>query len=432
MSTAPVLHPVLAAVAAMSPTFMSTDDKASAMVGIATLESQLAELRMRVMADADDVAMDQAARDVPAWLSHHTRTSIATAKADLALATSLDRERPLVAEGMRAGVVTLPQARVICRSLDALAPRVDPEVLVEAEAHLVDLARTHGPRDLATLGRKVLDVIAPEIAEEAEAKRLADLEADAHDGTVMRLRRKANGRIAFSGETDEVTGTRLAIYLEAWTNPRKADSLDPADGASGDDGSLSSHPDPLQRLPHPRRLGQAFCAFLEAVDPKRLPVHGGNATQLVITIDFGSLCKEHGVGDVLTTAAVPGGILDGASATGGQLTASQVRRLACNADILPVVLNGKSQILDYGTSRRLFSPAQRRALQLRDPTCRAQGCDIPGTWAEAHHWIPWGRFGKTDLDNGVLLCSHHHHRAHDDRWTPDRLPNGDVRFTRRR
>ena len=191
--------------------------------------------------------------------------------------------------------------------------------------------------------------------------------------------------------------------------------------------------DPVQRLPHPRRLGQAFCAFLEAVDTSKLPIHGGNATQLLVTIDFDSLCKKHGVGDLLTTAALGGGTVDGVSATSNQLTASQVRRLACNAEILPVVLGGKSQILDYGRAKRLFSPAQQRALLLRDRTCRAEGCTIPGTWAEAHHWIPWGRFGKTDFKNGVLLCSHHHHRAHEeDTWTVSRLPNGDVRFTRRR
>ena len=69
---------------------------------------------------------------------------------------------------------------------------------------------------------------------------------------------------------------------------------------------------------------------------------------------------------------------------------------------------------------------------LRDRTCRAEGCEIPGTWAEAHHWIPWAKLGTTNLDDGVLLCSHHHHRVHqEDTYDTERLPNGDVRFTRR-
>ena len=67
--------------------------------------------------------------------------------------------------------------------------------------------------------------------------------------------------------------------------------------------------------------------------------------------------------------------------------------------------------IDLGRAKRLFTPAQRKALLIRDQTCRAEGCDIPGTWCDAHHLDPWHTGGPTDLDNGVLLCSHHHHRA---------------------
>ena len=112
-------------------------------------------------------------------------------------------------------------------------------------------------------------------------------------------------------------------------------------------------------------------------------------------------------------------------------TAAQARRLACNAHLIPAVLGGESEILDLGRAQRLFTAPQRRALLLRDRTCRAEGCDIPGTWAEAHHWVPWVSGGLTDLDDGVLLCSHHHHRAHDPDYLVERLANGDVRFARR-
>ena len=117
---------------------------------------------------------------------------------------------------------------------------------------------------------------------------------------------------------------------------------------------------------------------------------------------------------------------------GGALSATEIRRLACTAGIVPAVLGGKGEVLDLGREQRAFTPAQQLALILRDRTCRAEGCDIPGTWAEAHHWIPWSRGGKTDLANAVLLCSHYHHRVHDTCFTVDRLPNGDVRFPRRR
>jgi hypothetical protein len=108
------------------------------------------------------------------------------------------------------------------------------------------------------------------------------------------------------------------------------------------------------------------------------------------------------------------------------------RRLACTAGILPVVLGATSEILDLGRTRRLFSPAQRKALAIRDRACRAEGCDIPAAWCEAHHATnPWTHQGNTDLQDGLLLCTYHPHRAHDTHYDTPRLPNGDNRYTRR-
>ena len=82
----------------------------------------------------------------------------------------------------------------------------------------------------------------------------------------------------------------------------------------------------------------------------------------MVTIDLESLQTELGTGTIV----------------GGEpMSATAIRRLACNADIIPVVLGGKGEILDLGRTRRLFSPAQRKALRLRDQHCRAEGCTIP-------------------------------------------------------
>jgi hypothetical protein len=185
--------------------------------------------------------------------------------------------------------------------------------------------------------------------------------------------------------------------------------------------------DPLARLPYPRRTGQAFIQLLEAVDPRRLPIHGGDATTVVVTVQLAALQADLAAADLIGAGPVPGDDL-----TGDRLTAGQVRRLACTAKILPAVLGGESLPLDLGRARRLFSPDQRKALLIRDRTCRVEGCDIPGTWSEAHHLEPWLSAGPTDLDNGILLCSPHHHRAHDAAFRLERLANGDVRFHRRR
>jgi hypothetical protein len=69
---------------------------------------------------------------------------------------------------------------------------------------------------------------------------------------------------------------------------------------------------------------------------------------------------------------------------------------------------------------------------VRYPECAADGCDIPADWCEAHHaGDPWSKGGRTDLADGILYCSFHHHRVHDHRYRADRMPDGGVRFTRR-
>lgn len=171
-------------------------------------------------------------------------------------------------------------------------------------------------------------------------------------------------------------------------------------------------------MPAHRKLGDAFCSLLEVVDPRRLPVHGGDATTLIVTIPLESLTAE------LAAAGTVGH---------ERLTAAEARRLACTADIIPAVLGGASEVLDLGRSSRLFKPAQRKAMVIRDRECRAEGCTVPATWCEAHHGgTPWARGGRTDLKDGVLLCSWHHHRAHDPTYVVDRMPDGGVRFRRRR
>jgi hypothetical protein len=95
------------------------------------------------------------------------------------------------------------------------------------------------------------------------------------------------------------------------------------------------------------------------------------------------------------------------------------------------VLGGRSEPLDLGRSRRLFSPAQRKALRLCDKECRAEGCTVPAAWTDAHHLDPWSKGGRTDLADGILLCGHHHRLAHDPAYDHTRLANGDYRFHRR-
>ena len=101
----------------------------------------------------------------------------------------------------------------------------------------------------------------------------------------------------------------------------------------------------------------------------------------------------------------------------GPVTAATVRKIACDADIIPVLLGGEGRILDIGRTSRVFPPHIRKALTARDQGCAFPGCTIPAPWCEAHHITYWSHGGTTGTENGTLLCSHHHHLIHKEQWT---------------
>jgi hypothetical protein len=112
------------------------------------------------------------------------------------------------------------------------------------------------------------------------------------------------------------------------------------------------------------------------------------------------------------------------------LTADTLRRLCCDADVSRIITGPAGEILDVGRSARTATPAQRRALVVRDRGCVFPGCDRPPGYCQAHHLQPWEANGPTDLDNLVLACSHHHHALHDRGFTMTRAP--DATLTTRR
>lgn len=107
----------------------------------------------------------------------------------------------------------------------------------------------------------------------------------------------------------------------------------------------------------------------------------------------------------------------GITATGQVLSPDAVRRIACDAQIIPMILGGKGQPLDVGRGQRFFTDAQRIALFERDRHCTFPGCTIPAQWCDAHHLIPWAEGGRTDLILGALLCRLHHSYVHQHRLT---------------
>ena len=106
------------------------------------------------------------------------------------------------------------------------------------------------------------------------------------------------------------------------------------------------------------------------------------------------------------------------------ISAQLARQIACDAGIIPAVLAGPSQILDLGRTARTASPAQRRALILRDGGCSRPGCHTPPAWTQAHHITWWEHHGPTNLNNPALTCDHCHDLIHHHGWTITTDTNG--------
>lgn len=118
----------------------------------------------------------------------------------------------------------------------------------------------------------------------------------------------------------------------------------------------------------------------------------------------------------------------GSYTDGTPASPATVKQTLCDAGIARVVTESRSIILDYGTTRYLFTDAQFQALVLRDQHCRHPGCDRPPQWCEAHHVIPFPH-GPTALYNAVLKCSRHHHIGHRPGWTEKLEADGTYHLT---
>ncbi len=134
--------------------------------------------------------------------------------------------------------------------------------------------------------------------------------------------------------------------------------------------------------------------------------------------------------DLPTLAATAGGVAGARAAeidwVRAPLTGEAARRLACDAAVVRVLTDGASQILDIGRSTRTIPTALRRALDVRDRGCVAEGCDLPPPWTDGHHIVHWSRGGPTCLSNLCLLCRRHHQLVHEGSWRIEVLASGKV------
>ncbi|MGI9156445.1 MAG: HNH endonuclease signature motif containing protein [Marmoricola sp.] len=258
------------------------------------------------------------------------------------------------------------------------------------------------PTQLRHAGKHLLEVIAPDLADELIARQLEADEQAAYPKVRLSLRDNGDGTTAGYFRLPDLKAAMLKNAVEAIIAPRKlgADRIDPATG---------------KRIDYNTLLGQGFAELIEHLPVDELPRHGRvPVTLLELDPRLASALGAAGFGD------------------GDRLSPEQVRRLAGNAGIIPVLYGAPSVAIDRGRETRLFTEAQSVLMAIRDHGCRAETGDRPPSWCEAHHYgTTWSQGGRTDLADGVLLCAFHHRLAHHATYDHQRLPNGDVRFTRR-
>jgi hypothetical protein len=277
------------------------------------------------------------------------------------------------------GLIGADHLDIIVKTLKKIPSDTDLQHRAQAETMLVEHARTLDARALTYAARHILawlDQDGPEPADDQAAEPANDLRIDT-------LR---DGRVRVTAELAPDGGALLLGLLDPLTPP------DPAD--AGRDW----------RAPAERR-GDAFVDLLRlCANAATTPIDGGERPHLTLTMSLHELRDQIGRADL-------GGLANRAT-----LTAGQARRIACDAKITPMVLDGDSVPLDVGRTKRTAPPGIRRALTYRDGGCAFPTCNRPPQWTDAHHVTHWVDGGPTTLANMTLLCRRHHTLVHSSTW----------------
>ncbi len=323
------------------------------------------------------------------------------------LATALEGRWTRVRDALAAGAMNPDQVRVVVTALDDLPEDLEPDLLVQAEEALVGYAADFDPKELTTLGAHILTLIAPEVGKELDRKRLEAAEARATQQRRLTLSFDGHGSAHGRFTMPTAQGQMLHKLLLAFASPGHTNATTDQDGRKRQW---------VTGRPSAQKLGEAFCELIETYPRKTVPDLGGFSWTVVVTTTLADL--KNGTG----TATLD---------TGSEITATQARRLACEALIVPVVLGGEGQVLDAGRAARFYTPTQRLAMGVRDRGCTTRGCDWPPGLCHAHHHTRWVDGGRTDLKQGRLLCPHHHARAHDPAYAVTTHADNQVTFHRR-
>jgi hypothetical protein len=373
---------------------MTPEEAAATLAETTRLNAQAAELELRIAAHADrcDVGATEGATSTSAWWAQQTQMTQREAALKMKLAKTLEAHPP-VEEALRKGDILVDQTRVIVEAVDALPDDVDPSIRTMARDHLLDQAAHFDAKALRVLGQRVLEVVAPEIGEAEEARQLEAQERKA----------QAKARFTMHDDGHGTTHGRFSIPTHEADKLRKPLHALAAPKAGGEGAT-------------PHGMGLAFIEYLHRYPTSKLPQAGGMDATVVVTMSLETLL---------------GGLKAAQLDTGTRISPGLARKMACQAGIIPIVLGGKSEVLDVGRKRRLHTKAQRIAMAVRDGGCITLGCERPSAWCHAHHLDPWATGGHTSVERGGLLCTRHHTLIHHPAYLVTHHPGGKVSFHRR-
>ncbi|MCI9872391.1 DUF222 domain-containing protein [Arthrobacter humicola] len=395
-------------------------------------------------------AADDGYRNATDFLRARLRISAAEAKRRLTLAAELlpragsgghtgPPVRKELAAAVAAGEVASRAATVITLALDRVRHSCLPEAAATMEHALTVTAIENDADFLARIARRWAEALDQDGAEPSEEllRRI--------QGAFLRKPRHGLQHLEIFATADQFE--HLVTVMNTATNPRSGPDTGEgtatghtAQAGPGDGSEAADEPGPsdepataeqhaalpsLDLRSRPQRLLDGLVgACKAALATGGLPAAGGLRPQVMATIDYRDLLTR--LGTTPAEAGAPANTAQHGTGTRhgtgtllftGPVTASTVRKIACDADIIPVVLGGEGQVLDIGRASRVFPPHIRKAITARDRGCAFPQCTIPASWCEAHHITYWSRGGTTGTGNGTLLCSHHHHVIHKEHWS---------------
>ncbi|WP_111768115.1 HNH endonuclease signature motif containing protein [Nakamurella deserti] len=326
--------------------------------------------------------------------AHEARSRVRAARAtrprDLPSGGEAPAELPLLGAAVDSGLLDRSHLDTVIATMHRLPTALADDVRVEAEQQLVSYATDLEPDQFRKVAAHLAEVLDPDGGLDQDA-------AAARAEFTIGVRNAATGLTPVHGRLDDLSVETLRLAIDGLAAPRPA-----SDGV----------PDP--RPPAVRRAHALIEVIRRAVGHADLPGHGGRRPQITVTVPWDPARRQLG-------AAV--------TDSGATLTARTLRQLLCDADVLPAVLGGDSQVLDLGRSTRTFSRAIRRAITIRDRGCAFPGCDRPPSWTDVHHLRFWTRdLGPTSYDNGCLLCPYHHAEIHKEQWQARMSTDGVPEF----